>query len=1176
MVTHRQTQAVPRSRGKQGFSLVATILMLSLLMVLALGMTTLSTVSLRNSTRDRDISRARANARLALQIAIGELQQLAGPDRRVTSSSPEGDGSRPHLTGVWEGWKWDGAGSTPDWQSEKDGRFKGWLVSSARQGASRSLAFANEPAEGRTVRLVPSHGDANDAVEADLVELGGSRNRSKGAFAWAVFDESQKADISLPADDEDAADEPAGAMDRLAAAYEPGYAAVKAFDWKALASRRDERANLLSLGQSRLIGLKKEDVSFHDAGIGSFGLLTNAADGGFATDLSSLFSESSLPKEYANRFVYSGSDAPLAAPPVRFTGANPLPSPDPSWALLHSHYRSYEKLSAGDSPSLAVTADSVAARPDPKAGLSGDQLLRQPAFNSQQIAPVIAKAQFVFSLTFGVNQGTLTKMWGNGGARSSPASLRDNYITWLAIDPVITLWNPYNVPLQFSGAAIELHRIPMAFKLYKNGNPLTSTFTRLTDAHTAENFKDRQNRYYVLKLLPEKGRTTLLMQPGEHIVFTGQEWTLHGGHSYNKYGKDSKGKEYGLVMRPGFNPPAGLDSSPDIGGITTQNLFVNPDGTTSGKDYGKNVRTVAVKGGDRIEVEVKPERAGADSIGELGGREVTGFLKYYVGSPGSDSKWQNRRLVGGIELDYGDKEKEYLPEFKRNQLSAIVVNPAIPKTAPGNVDLNDEDAGADAALRWKEPFLIATFQQKTERDSKFPSRSWINNGPGNLYAAAGIDQKESFEHQQYEFKWEPMTDWPPDSPTIEISNDRNRGYGGSGIYAQTGTEFAALTSLPLAPAHSLGQFSHAPLNAGGQLPLVTRPFANSFAPALIAADKVREQADSRTYLDHSFFANNALLDGYFLSTAADHPANFGRAALSRKQIIEEFFSGKQKLPNRRFEPHLGHESPREISERLLKDEESYRNIAANLLVRGSFNVNSTSVAAWQALLASNFNGAVPMADGSVSKAEGVPVSRNLPSIGNDASSGSMVADQEKWTGHRRLSADQIESLAEAIVKQIRERGPFQSLAEFVNRRPGGKGESSLSGVIQTAIDESGINEPLLDPESRVTIATGANTQAGSGNAADGAPGIITQADLLTPLLPQLTVRGDTFVIRACGETVDSEGRRIRAWCEATVQRKPEFVDPADSPTATPKSSVNQIFGRRFEIVSFRWLLPSEV
>lgn len=1155
-----------RKRGERGFSLVATILMLSLLMLLALAMTTLSAVTVRTAGNDREVQRARANARLALQMAIGELQVLAGQDQRVTApSGGEGQDVRPHLTGVWEGWKWDGSGNAPDWEREKKSRFKGWLVSSSERDAARDLDFVKAPAGGRTIRLAPPGASGKDAVEAGVVGVAGSSRRGgrNDGFAWAVFDQSQKIDISLPADEGEGKDFARG-MDRMSAAHEPGYEAVKAFDWKPLSTRRDERRRLISLGQSRLIGLKKEDASFHDATAGSFGLLTDSVDGGWKKDLSQLFKDDALPASHADRFLYSGNDTPLLPPPVRFEGANPFPSPDPSWALLHSHYRSYRDLSGGGTPSHAVTTASVVDRPDPAAITSPEQLLRQPAFNGQQIAPVIAKAQFVFSLAFGVNQKTLDTMWANGGARSTPASQRDNYITWLVIDPVITLWNPYNVPLQFSGATIELYRVPMAFRLYKNGTRLAENYTRLTDAHTQNDFKNRQNRFYLLKLLPEKGQSSRVLQPGEHVVFTGHEWTLHGSHRYNLQG---------LTMRPGFHPPAGASSSKDIGGVTTQNLFVSPTGASTGKDYGKTIRTVAVKGGDKIQVEVKPERAGADELTETGKREVTGFLKYYVGI-GTRTQ---RRFIGGIELDYADKEKEYLPEFGRNDLPTIVVDPSIPKTSPGNTSVDPDEAGADDAIRWKEPFLIASFQQKTERDSKFPSRSWINNNPGNLYAVGGLDQAEDFSHHQYEFKWEPMTDWPPDSPTIELSNDGNRGYGGSGVYSQSGSEFASFSSLPLEPALSLGQFTHAPLNVGGQLPLVAHPFGNSFAPALIPADQVTEVAGSRTYLDHSYFANNALLDSHFLSGAVDHPARHGSPALRRESLLTEFLAGREPLPNLRFEPYTGRETPSAITDRLLADKEAHDHIAANLLVKGAFNVNSTSIAAWQALLASNFNAPVPLSGGDIAGGDGVPVSRNVPSVGgNNGSSGGAASDREKWSGHRRLSAEEIESLAGALVEQVKKRGPFLSLAEFVNRQPGGDEKLSSAGAVQAAIDESGINEGILDRSFDFRVATGANQGAGSGNTADGAPGLITQADILTPLLPQLTVRGDTFLIRTCGEAVDRDGRVVRAWCEATVQRYPDHVDPKDDPTLKASTEVNKKFGRRISIVSFRWLTPSEI
>lgn len=95
----------------------------------------------------------------------------------------------------------------------------------------------------------------------------------------------------------------------------------------------------------------------------------------------------------------------------------------------------------------------------------------------------------------------------------------------------------------------------------------------------------------------------------------------------------------------------------------------------------------------------------------------------------------------------------------------------------------------------------------------------------------------------------------------------------------------------------------------------------------------------------------------------------------------------------------------------------------------------------------------------------------------------------------------------------------------------------------------------------------------------GIPGWLTQADVLQVIGPVLSVRSDTFRIRSYGEALDASGRPIaRAWCEAVVQRTPEFLDPTDAPTvrADGLNPLNTRFGRRFEIISFRWLSPQEV
>ncbi|MEK7949593.1 hypothetical protein [Luteolibacter soli] len=1128
------TSPLPRPSAEKGFALVVSMMLLVLLLVLAVGLLSLSTISLRASSHDVLLQQARANARLALQLAIGELQASAGPDQRVTATAAVHDkGKQPHLTGVWDGWKWKGEGSAPDWKKEKSDRFRGWLISSPDPQRTGEETYVEQEPDSESIKLI----GGDDDVKAELVGVEGSQDQR---FAWGVFDESQKASISLPHDD---AKSFADSYDRNGSAAGLGFKAVK--KWETLADEKTETTKLVTTGQARLAGLEKKDASFHDLTTGSLGLLTNSADGGWQQDLSRLFDAPALPTEFASRFLYSGQNSPLVPLPGRFTGANPLPSPDPSWSLLHSHYRSFTKLSNN---AIDASVSSVTARPT--ASTAASQLLRHKAFSEQQLAPIIAKAQFVFSLAFGYNGETLDNMWADGSARKTPVNQRDEYITWLVIDPVITLWNPYNVPMRFTGARVELYRIPLAFRIYKNGQLINTEYTKLTNAHTVEDFKTRQARFYRLNILPEDGADERILEPGEHVVFTAHNHKMHGGHDYNLTG---------VTLRPGFHPPAGNASDLEVGGVTTQNIFVNSNGVSSGKDYGKTVRTIAVKGGDRIQLEVKAERAGIDNFKETGGKEVTGFLKYYLGG-GNVS-----RLLGGVELDYGDREGELLQYYPKEDLPTIVVNPDIPKGSTAGLN------PARHALRFKEPFLIASFQEKTERDSRFPSRSWINNAPVNLYASEGIDQTEDFSHHQYEMKWEVMTDWPPNSPTIEISNTNNRGYGGPGIYAQSGSEFATFASLPLGPAHSLAQLRHAPLNAGGQLPLTSQVVANSFAPPLLENGKVRSSAGSRTYLDHSYLANNALFDSWFLSSVANHPALPGAAARTPEDLLESFFTESKPLPNRRFLPYAGGEEKDDLIQRLSGSNEAYREIAAHLLIDAPFNVNSTSVSAWQALLASNFGASVPLIDDGSLKlhdGEGLPVSRHSHvDAGDYESAGSGIdADHAKWNGYRRLTEEQIEKLAKEIVTEVKQRGPFTSLAEFVNRRPGG-GDLARSGALQAALEHAGLNDAVLDATHNLD---------GNGNTADGAPAVINQGDLLTPLAPQLVVRGDTFRIRTYGEAADGHGSKVRAWAEAVVQRVPEFVDPTDKATAAPSSIINQTFGRRFELVSFRWLKPEEI
>jgi hypothetical protein len=264
------------------------------------------------------------------------------------------------------------------------------------------------------------------------------------------------------------------------------------------------------------------------------------------------------------------------------------------------------------------------------------------------------------------------------------------------------------------------------------------------------------------------------------------------------------------------------------------------------------------------------------------------------------------------------------------------------------------------------------------------------------------------------------------------------------------------------------------------------------------------------------------------------------------------------------------------------------------MVDGMFNVNSTSVAAWKGFLSGLKGAKVPVSPTPALKknpdlvdAEGTAVAALLePGAGKiDDASLNNSAGRDQWLGFRSLKDKQIEELAKAIVKQVRSRGPFLSIADFINRRPGADKNLALSGPLQSALDDEdvSINAAFRQGERALSVAD-ATTQgfpfpeAEAGAKSVCAPGYVKQGDLLTTLGPLVTVRGDTFVIRGYGEARDISSKNVlaRSWCEAVVQRVPNFLDPADKAyDAVPKSTTNITFGRRFNIISFRYLTAEE-
>ena len=141
-------------------------------------------------------------------------------------------------------------------------------------------------------------------------------------------------------------------------------------------------------------------------------------------------------------------------------------------------------------------------------------------------------------------------------------------------------------------------------------------------------------------------------------------------------------------------------------------------------------------------------------------------------------------------------------------------------------------------------------------------------------------------------------------------------------------------------------------------------------------------------------------------------------------------------------------------------------MASLIRVEGMFNVNSTSVEAWRSLLSSLFGEDIMTRneEGRLTRTpvEDVPVASTFAPRDLEAKGQGLVPtrDPNQWVGRRSLSDAEITELAEAIVREVRKRGPFLSLADFVNRRVDSDPDLARASAIQNALDseEVTVNE----------------------------------------------------------------------------------------------------------------------
>ncbi len=423
--------------------------------------------------------------------------------------------------------------------------------------------------------------------------------------------------------------------------------------------------------------------------------------------------------------------------------------------------------------------------------------------------------------------------------------------------------------------------------------------------------------------------------------------------------------------------------------------------------------------------------------------------------------------------------------------------------------------------------------------------------------------------------------------------------GGNTSLNLTGTRYTFYdTPRRFGTITSLGQLQHANLNPFGFGSTYQVGFSR--AAYHVERDELVESTNTslpNERIDLPYMVNASLWDRFYLSTIPQS----GNLNLDASNLSV--------LANNRhvLTPDASGAFP---AEGVLRDSETaFAQSAAHIQIDGAFNINSVSVDAWEAVLLQAAGKTIPTErDGELNTAESetfVAFPRfpdPVYGVADDAAFDTLdPQDAKQHAGLFVTDRGDIRILAEQIVAEIKRRGPFLSMADFVNRRLLPDADDldldyqGLMGTLDAAIMRASQTENVLNYQQifgRTVIyqqqldplklsGTGSNAEyamdmeSGFGvpkghknTALEGSSANLTQGDLLQALGSQLSARSDTFVIRAYGESTDPISGEViaSARCEAVVQRIAEPVETNDSilePTGD--------FGRRFVVTAFRWL-----
>lgn len=1331
------------SSDSKGFALVASLSVVMLLIMILLSLMSLVRIEIRHTGLHKHQDIAKANARLALMIAIGELQKLMGPDQRVTANAAileDGDEGNETTHRNWLGvWKtthsaldrdWPLIGKAPD-QGECPYRYRG-IYSDLRETeiSLKGRQWRRELLQGWLVSKQSADWDLSQPLNEDIaVELVGRgtlgegykgkelrkhqvfvekvpiRLRgSQGSYAWYVSDNNQKSSIALSARGEKdlsisflaaQGDNPESVRDQNGMKPYGEYGAKSTGQYGKLIT-------------DRTVELITAKGFFHDMTTHGSGLFVDVTLGSLKKDLTPL-----LLGDINSADIHLGSLDQRVSEYGISSDSPIIPGPrhailGPSFgALRHWSLSKYLKgLDAGEIQAQVLASNQSSARLRPNQdwphGMSDGATYdgKNWASRAPKIHPVMTDIRWHYYLSH--TEGTNN-------------SLR------LHLIPRVCLWNPYQVAMQCDELVVlmpnplrQKNGFHMIFdelevqrlkKKYPNPEDGLDIWGKVNDAgHHVGPFKIQPKGGVEAgkrtDLFPDSRYLSFVLDgtrfgPGECLVFSPRidrpDHTSHGVR-IQEYSKDSISRNR-LSAR--VSPGEGHFFHDYKGDFKLQASWIE-DGID---DRGKPIKKKK-EGWKTIRADVFEEM----QLGEIEYYEPWSvlydnfpFVLKAVNGPLDKSAAEivtgsallfptlqlNNHGNGGVSTynywyyagSWGSSQGASNGTF--GYLQSFEESPR--KDAPALHQFGSKLLGLDESLvesnrpplrcgRWAADHVVyhpATIAQWNVRPG-LVTRSPVSSCAGDWYAnsaGAWIQQfaplspmdtndaplrNEAGYYKKFPFglsnQFLPMRD-------VVLFDLPSPKYG---VLSLGALRHAQLSPYSWHPSYIVGSSHtdiHAPYYSSSRLSLEgaykgleqsswdeavggSKPNRLEYGPrshqinssGLLqigndSANKVIERQnhsskDEVLAYDIAFEVNQNLWDHYFFSGV---PLSEGGFSFDWGQ------NEPNPLWNHRYQIDRSAMSKLGGAQTVEKDSEGlasgYWNHAYFIKNGGAFNVNSTSVPAWTSFL-SGLQGIQRVTQNGEVGEEGDSVFSRVQHPHKAVSTENVnVVSSGGWGGGRVLKDFEIRLLAEEIVREVKLRGPFVSMADFVNRRLMAKPEKIKSdspmmcGVIDAAIARSGLNKGI----EKSSFLTQTN-QAYDNNRDDGVecwkmdvdqqpkskawgiPGFLTQGDILEPLAPAMTVRGDSFTLRCYGESCDELGRICaRAYLEAVVVRSADYV--YDAPIRGPVSKghhnkatesamvleratgavklgtlskANQKFGRRFKLVSFRWLLPQEI